>query len=167
MLIYIEAPVASFPRKLAREYKETYLYPPIPTVYGCLLSLIGELDKNLYSVDELRLGALYTPCVSRVLRRQRNYYYGVAGPGGGQREKEYGVGVYPAVLYSRPNYQEILTNVRIVVEVKNPEFCARITQGFKGVERFGILSLGESSSMVNCIREYRESDGIIKWIKRC
>lgn len=165
MLIYIEAPVASFPRKLARDYKETYLYPPVSTVHGCLLSLIGELDKTMYPLNELHLGTLSTPCISRILRKQRNYYYSPGGAGSNDREKKHGVGVYPSTLYSKPNFQELLTDVRIVVEVTNPEFCSRIAQGFKGVNRFGILSLGESSFMVNCIREYRESDGIIKWLK--
>jgi len=164
MIIYIEAPVASFPRKLARDYKETYLYPPVSTIHGCLLSLIGELDKSLYPMDELKTGSISTPRLSRILRKQRNYYYSPGGTGCKEREKKHGVGVYPSTLYSKPNFQEVLTDVRVVVEVTNPEFCARITQGFNGVERFGILSLGESSSMVNCIREYRESDGIINWI---
>jgi CRISPR-associated protein Cas5t len=164
MLIYIEAPVASFPRKMARDYKETYLYPPISTIHGCLLSLIGELDKSLYLTDILEIGTLSTPCISRILRRQRNYYYAPGGAGSKAREKQHGVGVYPSTLYSRPNFQEILTDIRVVVKVNDGEFTTRIIAGFKGVQRFGILSLGESSSLVNCIREYRESDGIIKWL---
>jgi CRISPR-associated protein Cas5t len=164
MLIYIEAPVASFPRKFARDYKETYLYPPVSTVHGCLLSLIGETDKSLYATDISRLGTLSTPVISRVLRRQRNYYYLPGGAGNKAREAEHGVGVYPSTLYSKPNFQELLTDVRIVVDVNKGRFSTRIAKGLKGVKRFGILSLGESSSIVNCIREYRESDGIIKWL---
>lgn len=44
--IYIDVPVATFRQSYAREYGKTYPYPPHSTVYGLLLSLVGEMDMN-------------------------------------------------------------------------------------------------------------------------
>ncbi len=41
----VEVPIACFRQSRAREYIETYPVPPPSTVYGMLLSLLGEVDR--------------------------------------------------------------------------------------------------------------------------
>jgi CRISPR-associated Cas5-like protein len=48
MQLYLDCPCTSFPRSFARDYKETYQYPPPSTVYGLLLSLVGEVDMEAH-----------------------------------------------------------------------------------------------------------------------
>jgi CRISPR-associated protein Cas5t len=46
MQLYLECPCTSFPRSFARDFKETYRYPPPSTVYGMLLSLVGDVSSS-------------------------------------------------------------------------------------------------------------------------
>lgn len=164
--IYIEAPLASFPRKYANDYRETYQFPPISTVYGCILSFIGELDINAYSANDIKLGTLnLSPEISAVCTRIRNVSYAPGGKRYKLNDKLSRTGVYSSTLYSKPNIKEIVTGTRIVAQVNNPNLASRVRQILsKGCDRFGILSLGNSSAMVNTFREYRESDGKISWL---
>ena len=166
--IYIEAPVASFPRRFAHDYKETYLYPPLTTVYGCILSLIGELDISVYPMDSIDVGVINKyPAISSVCVKQRNNAYTPGGKHAKIRKKSYSPGVYPASFYSKPNIKEIVVGTKIVVQINNEPLAARVLYSLhSGCDRFGILSLGESSAMVNCIREYRPEDGEILWLPR-
>jgi CRISPR-associated protein Cas5t len=164
--LYIEAPVASFPRKFAHDYRETYLYPPLTTVFGCILSFIGELDITAYPIDSIDIGVINKyPAISSVCVKQRNNAYMPGGKHAKTREKSYSTGVYPASLYSKPNIKEIVVGTKIVAQINNEPLAARFLYSLhSGCDRFGILSLGESSAMVNCIREYRPEDGEIFWL---
>ena len=51
--VYICAPVASFRVPRAREYFETFPCPPPSTVYGMLLSMVGEVNRRVRRVDLL------------------------------------------------------------------------------------------------------------------
>ena len=80
------------------------------------------------------------------------------------REKSYPPGVYPSSFYSKPNIKEIVFGTKIVAQVNNESLAARVCYSLhSGGDRFGVLSLGESSAIVNCIREYRPEDGDIFW----
>ena len=164
--LYIEVPVASFHRRFAHDYKETYLFPPLRTVYGCILSLVGELDMDAYSLDCIDLGTLNrSPEISTVCLKYRNASYAPGGKHAKARSKSYPPGVYPSSLYSKPNMKEVVTGTRIVAAVNNSKLAKRVEIALtEGCDRFGILSLGESSAMVNVIRKYRESDGEITWL---
>jgi CRISPR-associated protein Cas5t len=166
MKLYIEAPVASFPRRFAHDYKETYLFPPIRTIYGCILSLIGELDINAYPLDCIKLGVINScPEVSSICLSYRNPAYSPGGKHVKTRTNVYPPGVYPSSLYSKPNIKEVVTGTQVVAVIDNTHLANRVKIALvQGCDRFGILSLGESSAMVNVIREYRESDGEILWM---
>jgi CRISPR-associated protein Cas5t len=166
--IYIEAPFASFPRRFAHDYRETYLYPPLTTIFGCILSLIGELDITVYPMNSIDVGVINKyPAISSVCVKQRNNAYMPRGKHAKIREKSYSTGVYPASLYSKPNIKEIVVGTKIVAQINNEPLAAKVLYSLhSGCDRFGILSLGESSAMVNCIREYRPEDGEIFWLPR-
>ncbi|RFP60173.1 MAG: type I-MYXAN CRISPR-associated protein Cas5/Cmx5/DevS [Limnothrix sp. CACIAM 69d] len=160
---YLDCPCTSFPRSFARDYKETYQYPPPSTVYGFLLSLVGEEDMTAHLGVQLAIGLIgQAPPISRILRKQRHHKF----------SKQH-LGNYPTSQFSKPNFQEILTDLKLVLRVDSSQELATIglldrlsialTTPEK-IRRFGGLSLGESWAMVNGMRLYRETDGPVRWL---
>ncbi|MEB3884067.1 CRISPR-associated protein Cas5 [Lyngbya sp. CCY1209] len=163
--LYLDCPCTSFPRSFARDYKETYRYPPPSTVYGLLLSLVGEEDLNAHLGVKLAIGMIGDDVpISRILRKQRHHKF----------SKQH-QGVYSTAKFSKPNFQEILTDVRLAIRIDSEEESAPVTLGDRvdialanpeNISRFGGLSLGESWAMVNGVRYYREADGSVRWLVR-
>lgn len=140
----IEVPIASFPTSRSREYRNTYSVPPPSTVYGMLLSLVGETDRYKHCGVKIAIALLSEPAKSITLRTIRRF-----------KQKKID---HPA--NSRPDFQEILTGIELVVWVSNdndkakPDLCDRITRAFvnpASVKRFGVVCLGESRDLVNKI----------------
>lgn len=162
-LLYLECPCTSFPRSFARDYKETYLYPPPSTIYGFLLSLVGEEDLMAHLGVKLAIGIIgNTPPISRIMRKQRHHKF----------SKKH-MGTYTSSEFSKPNFQELLTDLKIVIkldssnestQVKLDKRVAISLLSPEKITRFGGLCLGESWSLVNGIRNYRTEDGNIKWL---
>ena len=163
--LYIDCPCTSFPRSFARDYKETYLYPPPATIYGFVLSLVGEADLKAHLGVKLAMGIIdKKPAISRILRKQRHHKF----------SKKH-MGTYPPSQYSKPNFQELLTDVKVVIKLDSSQESAkikldeRVTIALSSPEqitRFGGLSLGESWALINGIRPYRETDGKINWLSK-
>jgi CRISPR-associated protein Cas5t len=162
-LLYLECPCTSFPRSFARDYKETYLYPPPSTIYGFLLSLVGEENLMAHLGVKLAIGIIgNTPPISRIMRKQRHHKF----------SKKH-MGTYTSSEFSKPNFQELLTDLKIVIkldssnestQVKLDKRVAISLSSPEKITRFGGLCLGESWSLVNGIRNYRIEDGNIKWL---
>lgn len=113
------------------------------------------------------------PPISRIVRKQRHHKFATNSSAVKKREAKYGVGNFPARWFSKPNYQELLTDLRVVVRLDSGEEAAavKLTERVaialsrpSQITRFGGLSLGESWAMVNGIRAYRETDGSIRWL---
>ncbi|HEY9628863.1 MAG TPA: CRISPR-associated protein Cas5 [Coleofasciculaceae cyanobacterium] len=163
MQLYLDCPCTSFPRSFARDYKETYCYPPPSTIYGLLLSLVGEIDMTAHLGVMLATGIIGTdPPISRIVRKQRHHKFSKTH-----------MGTYPTSKFSKPNHQELLTDLQVTVRVDSSEELATVTLAERvaialstpsQITRFGGMSLGESWSMVNGIRAYRETDGEIRWL---
>ncbi len=161
--LYIDCPCTSFPRSFARDYKETYLYPPPSTIYGFLLSLVGEVEITAHLGVKLATGIIGDkPAISRIIRKQRSHKFG----------KKH-LGTYPTSQYSKPNFQELLTDVKVVIKLDSASETAPVKLNERveialtspeQITRFGGLSLGESWALINGIRPYRESDGNITWL---
>lgn len=176
MRLYLDCPCTSFPRSFARDYKETYRYPPPSTIYGLLLSLVGETDMSAHLGVKLAIGMIGDdPPISRIVRKQRHHKFVTNSSEVKKREAEYGVGSFPTSQFSKPNYQELLTDLRVVVQlessdeattVKLTERVAIALSSPSQITRFGSLSLGESWAMINGIRIYREADGSIRWLAK-
>jgi CRISPR-associated protein Cas5t len=162
-LLYLECPCTSFPRSFARDYKETYRYPPPSTVYGFLLSLVGEVDIMAHWGVKIAIGIIGDdPPISRIVRKQRHHKF--------SRDH---LSTYPTSKFSKPNHQELLTDLRIVVHLDSSEekSTIKLTERVaiaistpEQITRFGGLSLGESWALVNGARLYRETDGKIRWL---
>lgn len=145
--VYVTVPVACFRRGMAREYLETEVIPPPSTCYGFLLSLVGEIDRRRHIGCRVTSGIFGTPDISVVLRtvwRVKKTPLGSAGN-------------------TRPDYQQLLTDVRLIIWLdssnepdQHETLEARVRRALdpklRGtVERFGGLSLGESTHMVDVV----------------
>lgn len=146
--IRITVPVACFRKGLAREYLETEPLPPPATCYGFLLSLVGETRRARHTGARVCPALLNAPPRSTVLRtvwRVKNKPLGAAGN-------------------TRPDWQQLLTGVELAVwldsssEAPDPaggppledRVRAALDPARRGdVERFGGLSLGESTHLVD------------------
>lgn len=139
--LYVTVPVACFRKGLAREYLETEPLPPPATCYGFLLSLVGETDRRRHVGVRIAPSLINAPKTSVVLRtvwRVKKTPLGSAGN-------------------TRPDFQQLLTGVELVIWLDSAEECeagleTRVRNAFAepaSVSRFGGLSLGESTHLVD------------------
>jgi CRISPR-associated protein Cas5t len=152
--MYVAVPVAGFRVAQAREFWETYPCPPPSTVYGMLLSLVGESNRLAHKGTEVAIGLIGNPERSVVLRTLWRVKNIKMGPGLGSNK--------------RPDFQELLTNVQLSLWIRRGKdekaqtpLQERLQAAFanpKTVSRFGGLSLGESTHFVNEIRFWRQDD---------
>ena len=158
--LLVEVPIACFRQSRAREYAETYPVPPPSTVYGMLLSCVGEVDRYRHIGVKLAIAMLSQPEKSTVIRTFRRFKKReIADP-----------------TNARPDYQELLTDIRFVVyvdsqsETAQPNLADRLQAAFENPEaiaRFGGLCLGESRDLVNSIQPVKSTDlaGHWQWLE--
>ncbi len=143
--VYVTVPIACFRKGFAREYLETEPLPPPATCYGFLLSLVGETDRRRHvgcRVSPMLLSNPETSVVLRTVWRVKKTPLGSSGN-------------------TRPDYQQLLTHVELVVWLDSSEEAeggleARVRQALEkpeSVSRFGGLSLGESTHLVDEVCE--------------
>ncbi|MBW4672158.1 MAG: type I-MYXAN CRISPR-associated protein Cas5/Cmx5/DevS [Cyanomargarita calcarea GSE-NOS-MK-12-04C] len=151
VVLEIEVPIACFRQSRAREYAETYPVPPPSTVYGMLLSLVGEMDRYKHCGTRLAIAMLTSgnallsqPQKSTVIRTFRRF-----------KKKD-----IHDPSNARPDYQELLTDVRFItwvdsgVDNSQPTLSERLQMAFanpSSINRFGGLCLGESRDLVNSV----------------
>lgn len=144
--LYISVPVASFRVPRAREYFETFPVPPPATVYGMLLSMIGEVNRRNYEGTEIATALLSEPEYSIVLRTLWRVKKMKDGLGLGENR--------------RPDFQELLTDINLAVWISNPEntensLVKQIRQALENpslINRFGGLALGEGTHLVDEVK---------------
>ena len=66
--LYVSVPVAGFRVAQAQKYWETYPLPPPATVYGMLLSLVGESNRLRHRGGKVAVALVSAPHRSVVLR---------------------------------------------------------------------------------------------------
>lgn len=144
LALEIEIPIACFRQSRAREYAETYPVPPPSTVYGMLLSIVGEMDRYKHCGVKLAIALFSQPSKSTVIRTFRRF-----------KKKD-----IHDPTNARPDYQELLTDIKFIVWVDSQNdksqvsLSARLEQAFanpSSIERFGGLYLGESRDLVNSV----------------
>jgi CRISPR-associated protein Cas5t len=146
----VTVPVACFRKGLAREYLETEQLPPPSTCYGFLLSLVGETDRCRHIGCRISPVILNQPDLSVVLRtvwRVKSKSLGSSGN-------------------TRPDFQQLLTGVELVLWLDStdespnrPTLEQRIDgvvfkKRFADISRFGGLSLGESTHLVDDVTAF-------------
>jgi len=152
--IRVTVPIACFRKGLAREYLETEPLPPPSTCYGFLLSLVGEQDRRRHIGCRIAPVLLNRPQRSVVLRTVWRVKKTPLGSPGN----------------TRPDYQQLLAPVELVLWLDSAEEPAgrdtleqRVRVALvnpREVERFGGLSLGESTHLVDevqLLERYQQS----------
>ncbi|MEL6442222.1 MAG: type I-MYXAN CRISPR-associated protein Cas5/Cmx5/DevS [Cyanobacteria bacterium J06621_8] len=143
--LYVHVPCATFRVSHSREYGKTYYVPPPSTIYGMLLSLVGETDSRRHCGVKLAIAMLSQPQKSTLLRKMRRFK----------------ASSFKDPRNTSPEHQEIVTDIKFIVWIEslresiNPTLGARIKQAKANpaaVKRFGCLYLGESNDLVNSIR---------------
>jgi CRISPR-associated protein Cas5t len=151
LALEVEVPITCFRQSRAREYAETYPFPPPSTVYGMLLSIVGEMNRYKHCGVKLAIALLSQPQKSTVIRTFRRF-----------KKKD-----IHDPTNARPDYQELLTDVRFITWVNSqgdksqPKLLERLQQAFANpasIERFGGLCLGESRDLVNSVTMVPEND---------
>ena len=171
--LYIEVPYASFRKSFARSFAETYPLPPPATVYGMLLSLVGERFRRRHA--GVRLAFAYKcrkqdePCkeaclpnIARTLRKLSRFKYGTITTEAKRKTP-------------KPDFIETLCGIEFLcwvdssnedrrpISEANNESKNASTQTLEerivvalespaNVERYGVLSLGLSDDAVNDVR---------------
>ncbi|GAB4525449.1 MAG: type I-MYXAN CRISPR-associated protein Cas5/Cmx5/DevS [Pleurocapsa sp.] len=151
VILRVNVPIASFPTSRSREYRETYPVPPPSTVYGMLLSLVGETDRYKHCGVKIAIALLSEPAKSVTLRTMRRFKTKNIN------HKE----------NTRPDFQEILTGIELIVWINTgedrslPDLGDRLKLAFANpasVNRFGALCLGESRDLVNSVELLAENE---------
>ena len=147
LALRVHVPIACFRDAYSREYAQTYPFAPPSTVYGMLLSMVGEVNRLRHQGAKLVVGRLVAAPVSRVLRTTYRY----------KNTKDVTAGKNRS-----PDWHELLTDVRVVAWLADGEkepaageegtLKARVERALDDpgkVRRFGGLSLGESTHLVD------------------
>ncbi|MDY7014585.1 MAG: type I-MYXAN CRISPR-associated protein Cas5/Cmx5/DevS, partial [Cyanobacteriota bacterium] len=167
--LQITAPFATFTNSRSREYAASFPYPPPATIYGLLLSLVGEPERSRHRGVKLAIGFL-----PESPQQDISYL-----PAGGRPQTATVLRTFkrfkkPALddpANSRPDYQEVLCGLNLVVGVDESEdrnrLAARIEQILENPEtcdRFGGLSLGESRDLVDDVRILSQLPPAVRWL---
>lgn len=149
--LYVSVPVACFRAPRAREYFESFPCPPPATVYGMLLSAVGEIDRRAHEGAEIAVAMLSEPVYSTVLRTLWRV-----------KDKGEGLGLGNN---RRPDFQELLADVRLglwvrrgTTELNEVSLAQRLRDAIdkpSNITRFGGLSLGESTHLVDEVSEFK------------
>lgn len=140
----VSVPIACWRKGAARELLETELLPPPSTCYGMLLSLVGEVDRDRHIGARVTSGIETLAPVSTVLRSLWRVKTRKLAPGVGNN--------------ASPDFQQLITNAEVVIvlesggEAARPTLEERVAMALarpETVTRFGGLSLGESTHLVN------------------
>ena len=155
--VYVTVPVACFRKGLAREYLETEPLPPPSMCYGFLLSLVGETDRYRHIGCRIAPVLIGRPERSTVLRTVWRTKSLTQGKGDDKRPQYMGDG-----NNRTPAQQELLTGAQLVLWVdsseereSSPYLEQRVENALTRpelIERFGGLSLGESTHLVDEVK---------------
>jgi CRISPR-associated protein Cas5t len=148
--LYVSVPIACFRKGFAREYLETEVLPPPATCYGFLLSLVGETDRTRHVGCRITAVLIDEPQKSLVLRtvwRIKNRKL-LMGDGNNRMLAQ----------------QELLSEVKLILWLDsneeqggNPTLEDRVTDALQHperIERFGGLSLGESTHLIDEVKPF-------------
>jgi CRISPR-associated protein Cas5t len=139
--IRVEVPICAFRSYASREYQDTFPVPAPSSVYGMLLSLLGvpRDDKARHKGAEMVLAVSTLPGRAKVFRKLRRG---------------------PELENTRPDYQDLLIDLTLWIWLRpgtdpgDPPLAVRVPAALAApqtINRFGGLSLGESSYLVDSI----------------
>lgn len=154
----IEVPYASFRKSFARSFAETYPLAPPATVYGMLLSLVGEYFRATHTGVRLAFAYKKLPHIATTLRKLSRYKYGVP--------------TKQATLGNAPDFIETLCELDFLCWIDSSEENTRLTvaetlelrlqnalNSPENVSRHGVLYLGLSDDAVNSVNICNRFEG--------
>lgn len=163
--LHVEVPYATFRKSYARSFGETYQLPPPATIYGMLLSLVGERFRKRHEGTRLalaykcqkgggtRCGNPCLPHIATTLRKLSRYKYGVPSK--------------QSKLGNAPDFIETLCGIEFICWVDSSrekpdgnegsedvggDLETRIAEAIRApanIDRYGVLCLGLSDDAVN------------------
>lgn len=155
IILHIEVPYASFRKSYARSFAETYPLPPPATVYGMLLSLVGERFRSRHEGVRLAFAYKRIPQIATTLRKLSRFKYGVPAK--------------QSKLGNAPDFIETLCGIEFLCWVDSSKekpgaetLEARIVTAIQKpdkIDRYGLLCLGLSDDAVNDVSLRRTVDG--------
>jgi len=158
LTLFIDIPFSGFRPVWSREYQDTYPVPPPSTIYNMLLSLIGidwnKKDKYRGIQIALAIQGEREPEIAHIFRKFRRI------PQSGKKEPD-------PYTSRRPDFQDLLLWLKCWIWIKDfakdDSFTTLIkdalTPSTRGkINRYGGLSLGESSHLINEISLMEPSD---------
>ena len=116
-----------------------------------LLSMVGEINRYKHCGVKIAIALVSQPQKSTVIRTFRRF-----------KKKD-----IHDPTNARPDYQELLTDIRFIAWVDSqedrsqPTLSERLQQALTNpasIDRFGGLSLGESRDLVNSVTEFQEDE---------
>lgn len=167
-VLLVEVPYASFRKSYARAYAETYPLPPPATVYGMLLSLVGERFRKQH--EGVQLAFAYKcrrqdenctercmPQVSTTVRKLSRYKYGASN----EKDK----------ADNKPDYVETVCGIEFLCWVDSTgerqnrdkgvleERIRYALESPEKADRYGVLYLGLSDDAVNDLSLCQKVEG--------
>lgn len=149
----VRVPLAALRVPAAREYRETFVVPPLATIYGMLLSYVGETQQNRHMHARAAVGMFGAPPQKSRWVRTLWRYKSPRDPGSGPNR--------------RPDFQELCGPFDLALWVassaaeQKPSLAERLYEAVAHpdqIERFSGLCLGESSGLVDMFRFQRDGD---------
>lgn len=158
----VEIPYASFRKTYARSLAETYPFPPPATVYGMLLSLVGENFRARHVGVRLAFAYARQPKIATTLRKLSRLKYGVPSKqsklGNAPDFVETLCGIeFICWVDSTAEYEQQTLELRLIEALTQPE----------RVNRSGIVALGLSDDAVNNISLLKIVNGNWYWLTPC
>lgn len=151
--IIVTIPIACFRKGMSRQYLETESIPHPSTCYGFLLSLVGETEREQHQGVRVTPVLLSRPVRSLVLRTVWRVK---------DKKNQTGVNANKSL-----DYQQLLTGIRLIIwldsteeQIQNgPTLEERVKIALdpsrrSEIDRFGGLSLGESTHLVDEVSLY-------------
>lgn len=162
--VRVQVPYASFRKSYARSFAESYPFPPPATVYGMLLSLVGERRRARHAGVALAFAYACQPRVATTLRKLSRFKYGVAS----KQQK----------LGNAPDFIETLCGIDFLCWIDSrsegaaadgqlPTLEARVVEALRTpdhIERNGVLCLGLSDDAVDDLALVDRSEGDWQWL---
>lgn len=150
--LHVDVPYGSFRKSFARSFAETYPLPPPATVYGMLLSLVGEYFRTRHEGVRLAFAYKKLPQIATTLRKLSRYKYGVPSK--------------QSSLGNAPDFVETLCDIEFLCWIDSSRERTVVEDGLSNtlelrlqtvltepedVNRRGILCLGLSDDAVNSV----------------
>jgi CRISPR-associated protein Cas5t len=151
--VYVQVPFASFRKSFARSFAETYALPPPATIYGMLLSLVGEHFRKRHEGVRLAFAYKKIPKIATTVRKLSRYKYGIPNK--------------QSSLGNAPDFVETLCGIEFLCWIdssqENPDSEEKLKgetleqrilialQNPQEVKRQGVVCLGLSDDAVNDI----------------